>query len=136
MSGIKTDDHVSERLLSIDWGKPPSGRQNWIQPSERKPVIRDLKGKNVSVKIDEVFENINAYRALIEAEISQEGLLARSLISQANAIFNQAFVTLEKAHGFAKVYVDVPVGEHLSEDITDIVIDEVIRLQNILNPEI
>jgi hypothetical protein len=136
MSGIKTDDHVSERLLSIDWGKPPSGRQNWVKPSERNAVVRDLKGKNVSVKIDEVFENINAYRALIEAEISQEGLLARSLISQANAIFNQAFVGLEKAHGFVKVYVDVPAGDHLSEDITDLVIEEVIRLQNILDPEV
>ncbi|MDC1141588.1 hypothetical protein OAU50_00730 [Planctomycetota bacterium] len=136
MSGIKTDAQVSERLLAIDWGKPPSGRQNWIQPSERNAVVRDLKGKNVSVKIDEVFENINAYRALIEAEISQEGLLARSLISQANAIFNQAFVALEKAFGFAKVYVDAPAGEHLSEDITELVIEEVIRLQNILDPEL
>ena len=64
-----------------------------------------------------------------------EGLLARSLISQANAIFNEAFVNLEKRFGFAKVYVDGPVAgnQRAGEDITDLVIEEVLALQNILD---
>jgi hypothetical protein len=95
MPVIKTDDKVSERLLSIDWGQPSARARAAEQPA------RDLKGKEVAVRIDEVFHHINAYRALIEAEVAGEGLLARSLISQANAIFNQAFVNLEKKHAFA-----------------------------------
>ena len=102
MAVIKTDDKVSERLLSIDWGQP-SARQRAI--ANAAPV-RNLRGLEVCVRIDEVFQHINAYRALVEAEVAGEGLLARSLISQANAIFNEAFVNLEKRHGFSKVYVD------------------------------
>lgn len=127
MPSIKTDDKVSERLLSIDWGKPDSERMPAAVPE------RDLKGATVSVRIDEVFHHINAYRALIESDATGEGLLARSLISQANAIFNQAFVNLEKRHAFAKVYVDAPVGARNAEDITDLVIAEVLAMQNILN---
>ena len=130
MPVFKTDDKVSERLLSIDWGQP-SAR---LRAAANAQPIRELKGLEVSVRIDEVFHHINAYRALIEAEVQGEGLLARSLISQANAIFNQAFVNLEKRHGFAKVYVDAPVaGGHKTEDITDLVIEEVLALQNILD---
>lgn len=129
MPGIKTDDKVSERLLSIDWGQPSARQKAVAQPA------RDLKGLEVSVRIDEVFQHINAYRALIEAEVAGEGLLARSLIAQANAIFNEAFVNLEKRHGFAKVYVDGPVAseKRRAEDITEIVIEEVLALQNILD---
>lgn len=124
MHGIKTDDHVSERLLTIDWGKPDS---------ERLPAApqRDLAGCTVSVRIDEVFHHINAYRAMIESG-STEGLLARSLISQANAIFNQAFLNLEQRHRFLKVYVDAPCSQR-HEDVTDLVIEEVRALQNILD---
>jgi hypothetical protein len=129
MPVFKTDDKVSERLLSIDWGQP-SAR---LRAAANQPV-RELKGLEVCVRIDEVFHHINAYRALIEAEVQGEGLLARSLISQANAIFNQAFVNLEKRHGFAKVYVDAPVASgRKTEDITDLVIEEVLALQNILD---
>ncbi len=131
MPGIKTDDHVSERLLSIDWGKPDSARQTRT-PAQPRPA-RDLRGCNVCVQIDEVFHQINAYRALIDAEVAGEGLLARSLICQANAIFNQAFVNLERRHGFLKVFVDAPVGARNAEDITDLVIEEVLALQNILD---
>lgn len=124
MHGIKTDDHVSERLLTIDWGKPDS---------ERKPAApqRELAGSTVSVRIDEVFHNINAYRAMLDSG-SSEGLLARSLIAQANAIFNQAFLNLEQRHRFMKVYVNAPVGSRY-EDVTDLVIEEVRALQNILD---
>jgi hypothetical protein len=124
MPGIKTDDHISERLLTIDWGKPDSERRQAApQP--------DLAGRNVSVRIDEVFQSINAYRALID--VAESSLLTRSLISQANAIFNQAFINLEQRHHFAKVYVDPPLGNHDSVDITDFVVDEVRALQNILD---
>ena len=126
MPVIKTDDKVSERLLSIDWGQPSARQRAAAQPA------RELKGLDVCVRIDEVFHHINAYRALIEAEVAGEGLLARSLISQANAIFNQAFVNLEKRHGFSKVFVDGPVA-HRGEDITELVIDEVLAMQNILD---
>jgi hypothetical protein len=130
MPGIKHDEKVSERLLSIDWGQP-SARARKVAVAQP----RDLKGREVSVRIDEVFHHINAYRALIEAEVQGEGLLARSLISQANAIFNQAFVNLEKRHGFSKVFVDGPVAQarHAAEDITDLVIEEVLAMQNILD---
>ncbi|MCA8919829.1 MAG: hypothetical protein KDB68_11525 [Planctomycetes bacterium] len=131
MPGIKTNDKVSERLLSIDWGQP-SARQ---RAAKDTAPVRNLKGLEVSVRIDEVFHHINAYRALVEAEVQGEGLLARSLISQANAIFNEAFVNLEKRFGFAKVYVDGPVAgnQRAGEDITDLVIEEVLALQNILD---
>ena len=131
MPGTKTDDKVSERLLSIDWGQPSARQRAAALPEP----ARDLKGLEVSVRIDEVFHHINAYRALIEAEVSGEGLLARSLITQANAIFNQAFVNLEKRHGFAKVYVDGPVTKDRrnAEDVTELVIAEVLALQNILD---
>lgn len=134
MPGIKTDDKISERLLSIDWGQP-SARQRALRESNRNQPVRDLKGCEVSVRIDEVFHHINAYRALVEAEVQGEGLLARSLISQANAIFNEAFVNLEKRHGFSKVFVDGPVKNDRAgtEDITDLVIEEVLALQNILD---
>jgi hypothetical protein len=124
MHGIKTDDHVSERLLSIDWGKPDS---------ERNPAApqRELAGCTVSVRIDEVFHSINAYRAMLEHG-SSEGLLARSLIAQANAIFNQAFLNLEQRHRFHKFYVGAPVRSRY-EDVTDLVIEEVRALQNILD---
>ncbi|MCA8914069.1 MAG: hypothetical protein KDB90_01555 [Planctomycetes bacterium] len=130
MPTIKTDDKVSERLLSIDWGQPSARQRAAQQPAPG----RELKGLEVSVRIDEVFHHINAYRALVEAEVAGEGLLARSLITQANAIFNQAFVNLEARYSFAKVYVDGPVAKdrRAAEDITDLVIAEVLALQNIL----
>lgn len=132
MPGIKTDDKISDRLLSIDWGQP-SARQRAAAAARAAQAPRDLTGLNVSVKIDEVFQHINAYRALVDAEIN-DGLLARSLISQANAIFNEAFVNLERRHGFKKVYVDAPVGKDPNiEDITELVIEEVLALQNILD---
>src|SRR5690606_11202894 len=127
MPGIKADDKVSDRLLSIDWGQPSARQRAAQQPAP----ARDLKGLEVCVRIDEVFHHINAYRALVEAEVAGEGLLARSLISQANAIFNEAFVNLEKRFGFSKVYVDAPAASRKSsEDITDLVIEEVLALQN------
>lgn len=132
MPGFKTDEKVSDRLLSIDWGQP-SARLRKLRNSNRARPPRDLTGVNVSVRIDEVFKHINAYRALVEAEIVGAGLLARSLIAQANAIFNEAFINLEKRHGFKKVYVDAPVGDHNAEDVTDLVIEEVLVLQNILD---
>ncbi len=130
MPAIKTDNQVSERLLSIEWGQTASDRQ----PAVAAPAP-DLRGKTVSVRIDEVFQHINAYRALVEAGVSADGMLARSLTSQANAIFNQAFVNLESRFGFTKVFVDAPLNhEHPNAaDITSIVIAEVISLQNILN---
>ena len=134
MPGIKTDNKVSERLLSIDWGQP-SARQRALKESGRLQPTRDLKGLEVCVRIDEVFHHINAYRALVDADVQGEGLLARSLISQANAIFNEAFVNLEKRYGFAKVFVDGPVKNERAgaEDVTDLVIEEVLVLQNILD---
>jgi hypothetical protein len=126
MPGTKTEGKTSHRLLSIDWGQKDSTRNPKVNQQ------RDLTGRQVCVRIDEVFHHINAYRALVDADAG-EGLLARSLISQANAIFNQAFVNLEARHKFSKVYVDGPVGGREGvEDITDLVIEEVLAMQNIL----
>ncbi len=132
MPAIKTDNQISERLLSIDWGHQASDRQAAVAPAQPLP---ELRGHCVSVRIDEVFQHINAYRALVEAGIAADGMLARSLVSQANAIFNQAFVNLESRHGFTKVYVDAPLShDHPNaKDITELVIAEVAGLQNILN---
>ena len=80
MPAIKSDQQVSERLLSIDWGQAPSERR----PAVAQPAV-DLRGQSVCVRIDEVFQHINAYRALIESGIAADGMLARSLTSQANA---------------------------------------------------
>lgn len=130
MSAVKSENAVSERLLNIDWGKPDSTRQAAVAPQ------RDLRGKNVCCRIDEVFQHINAYRAIIDAGITSESLLAKSLISQANAIFNEAFVNLERRHAFARVFVDAPLGNRNgAEDITDLVVQEVAALQNILNSD-
>ena len=133
MPAIKTDDKVSERLLSIDWGQPPSERRAAVS-APLKP-LPSLKGATVSVRVDEVFQHINAYRAMIEADVPRESMLARSLVAQANAVFNQAFVNLESRFAFARVFADAPLAPARPgvADITDIVIDEVLSLQSILN---
>lgn len=130
MPAVKSDNAVSERLLNINWGKPDSNRQPAVAPQ------RDLRGKNVCCRIDEVFQHINAYRAIIDAGVTTESLLAKSLISQANAIFNEAFVNLERRYAFARVFVDAPLGaRNGAEDITEIVIQEITALQNILSSD-
>jgi len=131
MPAVKTDDKVSDRLLSIDWGQQPSERR--AQSSARPAPA--LKGASVCVRIDEVFAHINAYRALIDAAVPRESMLARSLVAQANAIFNQAFVNLESRHGFARVFATGPLAAPREgcTDITDLVIDEVLSMQNILD---
>lgn len=122
MSPVKTDQQVSERLLNIDWGKPQSGRQEPVKLSA-----------NVRVRIDDVFAHINAYRAIVDSGLNSESLLAQSLISQANAIFNQAFLNLQSQYGIEAVYADAPVHHAEMDDATDLVIAEVIKLQNIIN---
>lgn len=126
MAAIKTDKQVSERLLNIDWGQPPSDRM----PAVAAP---DVRGMAVAVRIDEVFQNINAYQAMLGAGVPQESMLGRSLVAQANAIFNQACVNLEQRMGFSRVFVASPVHQPRDVDITPQVIDEVISLQRILN---
>jgi hypothetical protein len=122
MSTVKTDKQVSERLLNIDWGQAPSGRQ---EPAKLSAQVR--------VRIDDVFAHINAYRAIVDSGLNSESLLAQSLISQANAIFNQAFLNLQAIHGFEAVYADAPVEHAHMDDATDLVIAEVLKLQNIIN---
>lgn len=131
MPAIKTDDKVSERLLSIDWGQQPSDRQQAVPAAA--PALGDLRGATVSVRIDDVFHAINAYRAFVDAGVPNTGMLARSLIAQANAIFSQALVNLESRFGFSRVFhAPLVHGQTGATDITDIVIEEVDRLQNIL----
>lgn len=133
MAAIKTEGHTSERLLSIDWGKPPSGRQTVIP--EAPPFVPT--SAKVRVRIDEVFAHINAYRALVDTGISHDGLLASSLIGQANALFNQAFLNLKTRYGLETVFVDPPLSaqEDSIEDVTELVVHEVLRLQNILGAD-
>lgn len=122
MPPVKTDKQASERLLNIDWGQAPSGRQ---EPAKLTA--------NVRVRIDDVFAHINAYRAIVDSGLNSESLLAQSLISQANAIFNQAFLNLQSLHGIEAVYADAPVHHAHMDDATDLVIAEVVKLQNIIN---
>ncbi|MCK6439064.1 MAG: hypothetical protein L6Q71_02545 [Planctomycetes bacterium] len=88
-----------------------------------------------AVRIDEVFQHITAFRAIVDNQIPESSLLGRSLRAQANAIFNQAFFNLQARFGFAEVYVDTP-GNGMrradTNDITDVVVHEVLRLQRIL----
>ena len=122
MSAIKSDQQQSERLLNIDWGQAPSNRQ----PAARQPA-------QVSVRVDDVFAKINAYRAIVDGGINSESLLAQSLISQANAIFNQAFLNLQAIYGFDTVFADGPINHSADiEDVTDLVIAEVQKLQTII----
>ena len=88
-----------------------------------------------TVQIDEVFQHITAFRALIDNEIPESSMLGRSLRAQANAVFNQAFFNLQARYGFAEVYIDAP-GDDVEIDnqldITNVVTHEVLRLQRIL----
>lgn len=127
MPTIKSNAEISERLLSIDWGQE-SARQR-----KADQEVPDVKGQDVQVRVDEVFSHINAYRAIVEAGVAQDGMLARSLIQQANAVFNDAFANLERQMGFRRVFVDSPVGNKSNiTDITEWVINEVESLQSIL----
>ena len=88
-----------------------------------------------SVRMDEVFGHITAFRAIVDNEIPESSLLGRSLRAQSNAIFNQAFFNLQARLGFDEVYVDTPgnvIEKDNVEDITEIVVHEVLRLQRIL----
>jgi hypothetical protein len=130
MPAIKTDREISERLLSIDWGQEDSLRQ--VAAATELPEVR---GQSVRLRVDEVFGRINAYRALRELGVAGAGLLGRSLISQANAVFNAACVALEERLGFTRVYVDPPLGSPQAtlQDITDLVIAEINAMQNLLD---
>lgn len=134
MSAIKTDQQVSDRLLQIDWGQPPSGRHDSIAAAPpRAPITTDVR-----VRLDEVFQHINAYRALVDSNAATDGLLARSLINQANAIFNQAVLNLQTRFNVETVYVDGPLNEadQTLDDITDWLIHEVQVLQNVAAPQL
>ncbi|KAA0209639.1 hypothetical protein EDM80_14430 [bacterium] len=131
MPAIKSDAKQSERLLNIDWGQPQSGRQQPVAAAQAPAKL----SAQVRVRIDDVFAQINAYRAIVDSGINTESLLAQSLISQANAIFNQAFMNLQAIHGFETVYADTPVEHANIDDVTDLVIAEVLKLQSILNPQ-
>ena len=88
-----------------------------------------------SVKIDEVFSHITAFRAIVDNGIPETSLLGRSLRAQANAIFNQAFFNLQARLGFAEIYIDTPGNVERQgklDDITEVVVHEVLRLQRIL----
>ncbi|HRJ78125.1 MAG: hypothetical protein HPKKFMNG_01828 [Planctomycetes bacterium] len=131
MPAIKSDAKQSERLLNIDWGQPPSGRQQPVAAAQAPARL----STQVRVRIDDVFAQINAYRAIVDSGINTESLLAQSLISQANAIFNQAFMNLQAIYGFESVFADTPVEHANIDDVTDLVIAEVLKLQSILNPQ-
>ena len=134
MAAVKSGNKVSERLLSIDWGQPPSGRRPSVPEPDVRPEPVPSFRVAVAVRIDDVFNHINAYRAILEGGIEGEGLLGRSLIRQANAIFNEAITNLQNRFGFRRVYMDSPVGARSEcDDLTDLVIDEVLKLQNVLN---
>lgn len=134
MAATKTDRQVSERLLNIDWGQPPSGRLDPVSPAPaRAPITTDVR-----VRLDEVFQHINAYRALVDANASANGMLARSLVNQANAIFNQAVLNLQTRFGIETVYLDGPLNpaDPALDDITAWLVREVQTLQSLAAPEL
>ncbi|MCC6575460.1 MAG: hypothetical protein IT462_16910 [Planctomycetes bacterium] len=134
MPATKTERQVSERLLTIDWGQPPSGRHDAIAGAPaRAPITTDVR-----VRLDEVFQHINAYRALVDSAAPVDGLLARSLVNQANAIFNQGVLNLQKRFNIETVYVDGPLNEadQSLDDITAWLVHEVQALQNVVAPEL
>lgn len=91
--------------------------------------------ESVSVRIDEVFQQIRAYRAVIDNRISENSLLGRSLLAQANAVFNTAFLNLQARFGFIDIYADAPGAARRADmdDATAYAVEEVLRLQGLLS---
>ncbi len=134
MPATKTERQISERLLNINWGQPPSARQEAVADAPmRAPITTDVR-----VRLDEVFQHINAYRALVDSGASVDGMLARSLVNQANALFNQAVLNLQTRFNVETVYVDGPLNEadQALDDITGWLIREVQTLQQVAAPEL
>lgn len=102
---------------------------------EFDPVV-DRTEATASVRIDEVFNHIAPYRALIDNGVSSASLLGRQLMAQANALFNTAFLNIQARYGYADIYVDAPIHDEelpeSREDITALAVHEVLRLQRLI----
>ena len=87
----------------------------------------------VTVRIDEVFAEIRPYRALVDGQVAGASMLGRSLLAQANAIFNTAFLNLQAEFGFTQIFCDTPGAPASAEmdDVTEWAIAEVRRLQRL-----
>jgi hypothetical protein len=103
-------------------------------PAAPVAAPKALSAPAVSVRIDEVFHQIRAYRAVVENNISENSLLGRSLMAQANAVFNTAFLNLQARFGFIDIYADIPGCDPRPEldDATPFAIGEVLRLQGLI----
>lgn len=102
------------------------------QPAMRL-VAEQPMTSSVTVRIDEVFAEIRPYRALVDGQISSASMLGRSLLAQANAIFNTAFLNLQSEFGFTQIFCDAPGAAPSPEmdDVTEWAIAEARRLQRL-----
>jgi len=123
--------------IAASFGVDLNDDQPEAEPQAASPSLRLLSNipttNAVSVRIDEVFAEIRPYRALIDGQVKGGSMLGRSLLAQANAIFNTAFLNLQVEFGFTQVLCDAPLAapspDH--DDITDWAIAEVKRLQRL-----
>ena len=139
VSDVETDDNAPlPTNLAADMGVAEADTEEAVDDTY---FVIDDEGTDavapqVSVRVDEIFQHITAFRALVDNGIPEESLLGRSLRAQTNAVFNQAFFNLQARYGFAEAFVDAPLGEvndgKPTMDITDVAISEVLRLQRII----
>ncbi|MCA8940289.1 MAG: hypothetical protein KDB07_10790 [Planctomycetes bacterium] len=97
-----------------------------------KAKLPNLDGAPARVQIDQVFRYIAPYAAVIDNKISETSLLGRSLLAQANAVFNTAFLNLQAKLGYSDIYADTVSNDNSYFDITEFAIEEVMRLQRLV----
>lgn len=85
----------------------------------------------VTVQADIVFGAIDAYRELADTNADEGTPRYDALVREANDVFRFAFECLRLRLGFRAIYVATPLDprDPSVPDITDLVVDEIHRLQ-------
>lgn len=148
-SWIRDEGHIVVRNEFIERAPRGNAEADAEFESLEPDLVSDYDGENVAalndnespvavtLRIDEVFASIAPYRALTENSIDERSLLGRSLLAQANAIFNTAFLNLQQRIGFVDVYAASPFGDDDDDsaprwDVTSAAVNEVLRLQRLI----
>ncbi len=101
--------------------------------SEESVETFSATSEQAKVRIDEVFSFIAPYTALKENKVSEQSMLGRLLVQQANAIFHTAFLNLQARYGYTEVFADVIASTENEklDDVTFMMVKEVQRLQGL-----